>query len=425
VNSRLVVLGCGIAGLASAVAARPWFDEVVLVERDHLPRGPDPRRGVPQSSQLHNLLGRAQRHLDQLLPGFVDELVATGGTRVTVSLETHVHEMGTRMPERDLGLSLVTAPRPEIELLLRRRVLAVPGIRVVEGASAVGLLREGHRVTGALIEVGDVRRELEATAVIDAMGTGTPLCSWLADAGCPVPEVETVTVDRWYATLEVARPAAWRGSVRCWMVFPGPDGSRGALVSPLNADRWHVSVSGTSSDTPPRSLGEVQTFVANLSDPTIGNVLAGGDATGAPHLFRKPSATWRHHEALPSPLVGLMPVGDAFASLNPLYGQGVSVAVWQASELAEALRPQTGVGRTTIMYLARAAGVAQVAWSVAALASPEPSPESRDALTRLEAISMRVAGDPVLHRRYVRVWHLLDPLAAFLDDLGPERAVSC
>jgi NADPH-dependent 2,4-dienoyl-CoA reductase/sulfur reductase-like enzyme len=43
-----VVIGAGMAGLAAARVLADRFARVTVVDRDHLPPGPDIRRGVPQ-----------------------------------------------------------------------------------------------------------------------------------------------------------------------------------------------------------------------------------------------------------------------------------------------------------------------------------------------------------------------------------------
>lgn len=47
-SRHAVVIGAGIAGLAAARALSETFDQVTVVERDHLPATPVPRPGVPQ-----------------------------------------------------------------------------------------------------------------------------------------------------------------------------------------------------------------------------------------------------------------------------------------------------------------------------------------------------------------------------------------
>jgi glycine/D-amino acid oxidase-like deaminating enzyme len=73
-----VVLGASIAGMLAARVLSDHFDTVTIVERDVLGAAPENRRGVAQGRHLHGLLLRGAQSLDELFPGFLEELVADG-----------------------------------------------------------------------------------------------------------------------------------------------------------------------------------------------------------------------------------------------------------------------------------------------------------------------------------------------------------
>jgi len=128
-SDKAVVLGCGVAGMAAAAALRRTFAEVVIVERTAC-RPRQLRGGVyPRANNLHNILGRAQRHLEDLFPGFREALLRAGCGSASVSDETHVFELGVRMPERKIGLRLMCAWRPTIESVARQICWTAVGLR--------------------------------------------------------------------------------------------------------------------------------------------------------------------------------------------------------------------------------------------------------------------------------------------------------
>ena len=65
-GDRAVVLGGSMAGLLAARVLVDFYAEVVVVERDPLPRAATHRRGVPQSRHIHGLLARGQEALEEL-----------------------------------------------------------------------------------------------------------------------------------------------------------------------------------------------------------------------------------------------------------------------------------------------------------------------------------------------------------------------
>ena len=77
-GEHAVVLGASMGGLLAARVLADFYETVTVVERDVLPETSANRRGVPQGRHVHLLLGRGSQVLDELFPGFLDELVAAG-----------------------------------------------------------------------------------------------------------------------------------------------------------------------------------------------------------------------------------------------------------------------------------------------------------------------------------------------------------
>ena len=75
------MIGAGIAGLTMARVLSERYRGVTVLDRDTLPDGGVPRRGVPQGSHPHILLAAGLRELTALFPGLDDELIAAGAVR--------------------------------------------------------------------------------------------------------------------------------------------------------------------------------------------------------------------------------------------------------------------------------------------------------------------------------------------------------
>ncbi|HEX5634881.1 MAG TPA: hypothetical protein VFX50_16675, partial [Gemmatimonadales bacterium] len=58
---RVIVMGGSMAGLLAARVLADHAGEVLVLERDELPAGPQHRKGVPQSRHSHVLLGAGRR----------------------------------------------------------------------------------------------------------------------------------------------------------------------------------------------------------------------------------------------------------------------------------------------------------------------------------------------------------------------------
>jgi phytoene dehydrogenase-like protein len=77
-----VVIGAGIGGLAAAAALAEFFSQVIVLERDELPMKPAHRRSLPHGRHVHALLGGGLMALEELLPGFGNDLAAVGAVRL-------------------------------------------------------------------------------------------------------------------------------------------------------------------------------------------------------------------------------------------------------------------------------------------------------------------------------------------------------
>ncbi|TFV66833.1 hypothetical protein E4P40_24995 [Blastococcus sp. CT_GayMR20] len=415
-TSRPLVLGGGIGGILAAAALNRAGHRPVILEQDDLSAAATVRRGTPQAGQLHNLLTRAQVHLDTLLPGYRDALLRAGGVEAVVSRQTHVHELGIAMPERDLGLRLWSAPRAVIEQVARDLLPADVEIR--ERTRVTGIDVSDGEVRGVHIERDGRSDRLPGDLVVDAMGTLSRAADW---TGSTAP-VETTGVRQWYCTAVVQRPQAWRGRPDFWLVFPDHPSTRGALVSPWGPDRWYVSLSGVAGDPVPRTPADLVAFSETLPDPSVADLLRAAPVVEPPRVFGKPTAVWRHHELLPSPVTGVLPLGDAVGSLNPLFGQGISVAAWQAAGLEEAARDSGSLRQLTRRHLRHAAAACAAAWALMHVYAP---PAGSD-LPRLredewQTLAGLVRDDVDAHRRYVGMWHLLEPTSV-LRELVPAIA---
>lgn len=183
---RAVVLGGSIAGLYAARVLSDHADDVVILEADDLEED-GTGRGAPHRQQLHALLSMGHAHLERWFPGITGELVA-GGARWGTGPEVQFYVDGAlKAPVPDLRM--LGASRPFIESRVRRRVTALPNVRVVQGR-AEDLRFSAGRVRGVRYSTAEATSphagrpdELDADLVVDAMGRSSRLGTWLLRGG--------------------------------------------------------------------------------------------------------------------------------------------------------------------------------------------------------------------------------------------------
>ena len=121
-GKRAVVVGAGVGGLSVAGALANSFERVEILERDRLTAIVGSRSGTPQDRHPHALLAGGLRALDEIFPGFADDLARAGAVSVRVAQDIQFErpDFGVA-PKRDFGISLLCASRPLIEFVLRHR----------------------------------------------------------------------------------------------------------------------------------------------------------------------------------------------------------------------------------------------------------------------------------------------------------------
>ena len=344
---KLLVLGGGVAGLATALATSRAGHEVVLVERDpDSPVGDSAqvfegwqRTGVAQFRQPHNFLGLARRLLRERTPDVYSALLGAGA----VEVEQFRFLAGAAPEPGDEDLATIGCRRPIFEAALRRAVQAEPAIQLRAGCRVTGLMLScGHprHVEGVVLASGET---VAADLVVDASGRAGRTAAWLADAGLgPVAEHSSGCgliyysrhfrrrdglPDPPYASV-LAGPRGDLGFV-AYAIFLGDNRSFALIFMAPPGDRAFRAL--RHPDAYMRAAGLLP-GVAPWIDPDaalpVTPVLPFGQVTN----------TIRQYVTGADPVVpGLQPVGDALCHLNPSFALGASMALHQAFTLADLL----------------------------------------------------------------------------------------
>jgi 2-polyprenyl-6-methoxyphenol hydroxylase-like FAD-dependent oxidoreductase len=411
---RAVVVGGSIAGLVTAAVLAERGADVVVLDRAAIPAAAD-RSIAPQGGLPHLLLVSGATALEQAAPGLTDGLLAAGAIGVAEGELLPCHwwaEGGVRRQVPDLGVRAALCSRPLVETTLRRLVLARPDVALRDRTAVGGLHVRDGVVRGVRLADGE---EVEADLVVDASGRGTRSPRWLADAGFGQPATERVGVDITYTAVQLPRRPGDVDGAAFAVVQNTARLARLGVVLPMEGDRWHVVLGGYFGDAAPRSREGMLDFAGSLPDPVVRQVLD-RDWCGEPIGYRFPFSLRRRWERLADLPRGFAAIGDAVASCNPIYGQGMSSAALQAHALVRTL-DRHPADRHLSRRIARAtARVAATAWQVATggdfayAATTGRRPPGTDLVNRYMARAMaRAADDPVVDLALTRVQHLLAP----------------
>ncbi|GAA1563927.1 FAD-binding monooxygenase [Actinomadura kijaniata] len=370
-GNRAVVLGGSMAGLLAARVLAESYAEVVVVDRDRLLGVRESRRGAPHTVHAHGLHARGHLILEELFPNFTAELTEAGVPTGDLG-EMRWYFNARKLRPARTGLLSVTAPRPVLEDHVRGRVAALPNVTFLEEHSVLGLAAtaDGGRITGVRVqrrlrEDGDGGEDvIEGDLVIDASGRGSRVPAWLEELGYQRPAEERVKVDLAYTTRHYRmRPEMFDG-VQSINPVASPAHPRGAFFGQVGPDKCILSLTGILGDHPPTDPEGFLEYVRSLPVPDVYEAVHDAEPLDEPVRFRFAASVRRRYERLTRFPDGLLVLGDAFCSFNPVYGQGMSVAAIEAMALRDQLRREPRPSPRP--FLAQVARVVDAPWEISA-----------------------------------------------------------
>lgn len=428
------VLGGSVAGLLAARVLADHARHVVVVERDEVTTDGTPRRGVPQDQQVHTLLPAGLRWIERWLPGFSRDVRERGATLTGIDRARTVLDGHPQAPS-GADLTVLGIGRPLLESRIRAAVLALPNVSA-RHARATGLRHRDGAVDGVRLVEDGTERVADADFVVDATGRASRLPDWVRQDGYDEPPLERLPAPINYATAHFARrtrTADLDVALALSIHSPGYDagGVSVAAVNAIEDDQWIVMLMGYGEDRPGRTLDAFRAACAELP-PLFAEAVSGAVTRDIVtyHQAESRRRTFTGPGRFPARLVA---VGDAVASFNPVYGQGLSSATLHASCLSAYLTGKPDLAAAAAEFFALQRIVVDAAWAVSAGGDaarhdaltgaevPEEVRRQRWAMGQLTAATLH---DGDLARAFNEVSFMLRHPATLADPALLERAVA-
>jgi 2-polyprenyl-6-methoxyphenol hydroxylase-like FAD-dependent oxidoreductase len=364
-----VVVGASIAGLLAARALSDQFDRVTVIERDALAGAGSARRGVPQGRHIHVLLPRGHLILESFFPGLTDALRKSGALILNGGRDIAWYHADGWRTRHDSSLWFLALSRPVLESHIADRVRTLPNVRIVEGLRVQEVASEDRAITGVVIGTGAQAEALEADLIVDATGRGSAAPRWLERLGYgPVP-TDVIPAPVTYSSCLFRRDEGRRD----WqaLLVVRPEAKRTAFTMAVEGNRWLVTL-GTLLDEPfPQDRQGFLSFAKSLPVPNLYDAIRDLEPLSDLVRFRFAGSQRRRYERAKSLPPGLIAIGDAVSSFNPVYGQGMTVAALEAEFLRRALADARSRGGLDADFVRRwYAGISKIidlAWQGVAI----------------------------------------------------------
>jgi 2-polyprenyl-6-methoxyphenol hydroxylase-like FAD-dependent oxidoreductase len=429
VQDRAIVIGAGMAGLMAAVALSDFFDDVLIIEKDALPRSPELRKGVPQGAHVHTFLGYAVEAMEELIPGIMEDLYSAGAVKIRRNKDIWFHDSVGPTPIRDVGIITPSVTRPLLEHTTRQRVLALPNVRLHDSTRLQEFEVDAEgQVIGVQVETEGESERIPADLVLECSGRATRLPRWLSAQGFGEAPAQRLKILMGYTSGLFRPPPDLVGDNWACLMLAIPPGRRAAYLTPVDGGLWLATMYGRGGDMAPRDAEGFVEWSKGLPHPVIYEKLSQAEPVSDFRIYKIPYGIWNRYDQMPRFPGGLLPMGEAMTSFNPMYGQGISLSAAQALALRSVLANSLN-GDLAARYFAKCNELNSIGWSVMetrdlAYASTDGErPADLEERWRVGAAIRRLGEqDSEIHALSVRVTHLLEPPSALARPDIIERA---
>lgn len=336
-REHAIVIGGSIAGLLAAGVLAKHYSKVTLIDADALSNINAARKGVPQGNHVHGVLRKGWQQMLSVFPNLEKKVSDAGAVWLDVGTEIKWHYFGVERATFESKGRTPFLGRPTLESLIFQELEELKNVECLSATFVEEYVGTADTVQGVKLRGG---QECMADLVVDASGRGSRTPKWLEKLGGEAPEELSIPASVSYASCEFTQPKQkfdWR------VLYISPQDAAGGagVIFPTENGNWLVTLTGRNLAQPPRTHEAFIEFAKSLPSDAMVHALKGAEPLSEVRTYRFAKSLRRLYEKVEMP-AGLVVVGDAVCSFNPVFGQGMTVCAMEATHLDNTLEASTG-----------------------------------------------------------------------------------
>ncbi len=332
---EIVIAGGGFTGLLTAYALSDYVNHITIIERSPPKPNQRFRNGIPQSQHLHVLLKAGQNILFDIMPSIKQQLLDAQCQSIDWAQDTHWQGPYGIYPKYDASLDTLLFSRALLDRCMYQQIQSKQNITLIS-AKVESLLVKNQHVYGLRYQNADdaLLKTITADLVIDTRGRNTKtavlLSSICNDSIRNLVVNNSVSYNSRIFTHQKDNSSAIKQYYLQAHAIKQP---HGVVCSPIESNQIMVTQIGFGESALCRTDDAFEKKLNQIDDDRLHALLQNNEAISSAKTFSNLHNVRVNHKDIKQWPTGLIVIGDALCRVNPIYGQGMTLAAQQVNLL--------------------------------------------------------------------------------------------
>lgn len=323
---HVIILGGGFAGILTAHMLSQHFNKISIIERCDLTLDQIKTR-LPQSVHLHVLMKQGQILLEKLIPNIFEEIKQHHTPEIDWANDTKWYGPFGCYPHYSSTVKTTLFSRIFLDQILLKKMFDLKNIAIIKGHVHSLQQKNGHVYSVKYIN-NDTISILHGDLIIDARGKNAQSKKLLSQLGYQTPSPTILETNIAYASrfyqFNDKRPFDFK---QLYLQTKPGKITKGIVISPIENNKVVVTALGLGKDRPERDENAFISFLNDLPCEELKGYLSILHPISAINTYRNFKNCHYYFGKTKKWPLGYIVIGDAACVLNPVYGQGMTLAL--------------------------------------------------------------------------------------------------